>query len=187
MVIDGRLYRQISTHLSDGSNAKPPEVQVTALQRKHRNESERKASTPDSGFRSAGNGNGSDNNGSCPQTLEPTPRMSFSPADSLDSSVTLVSGAKDYNNGTSLDVVPKKKAPSKVVGETMLEDGTVEICYASGNRKVISADKRNVTVHYYNGDVKESLASGLVKYFYAGAKTWHLTYPDKKEVFQFSK
>ena len=41
-------------------------------------------------------------------------------------------------------------------------------------------------VFYYNGDVKETLqASGLVKYFYSQTGTWHLTYPDKREVLQF--
>jgi centromere protein J len=50
----------------------------------------------------------------------------------------------------------------------------------------LSADGRTTKVYYYNGDVKETLASGLVKYFYSQTKTWHLTYPDGKEVLQFS-
>ncbi len=35
--------------------------------------------------------------------------------------------------------------------------------------------------------MKETIVNGLVKYFYSQTKTWHLTYPDKKEVLQFSK
>ena len=50
----------------------------------------------------------------------------------------------------------------------------------------MSSDGRSVRVFYYNGDVKETLqASGLVKYFYSQTGTWHLTYPDKREVLQF--
>ena len=53
-------------------------------------------------------------------------------------------------------------------------------------RKTVSSDGRSVRVFYYNGDVKETLqASGLVKYFYSQTGTWHLTYPDKREVLQF--
>ena len=53
-------------------------------------------------------------------------------------------------------------------------------------RKTVSSDGGSVRVFYYNGDVKETLqASGLVKYFYSQTGTWHLTYPDKREVLQF--
>ena len=50
----------------------------------------------------------------------------------------------------------------------------------------MSSDGGSMRVFYYNGDVKETLqASGLVKYFYSQTGTWHLTYPDKREVLQF--
>ena len=53
-------------------------------------------------------------------------------------------------------------------------------------RKTVSSDGGSMRVFYYNGDVKETLqASGLVKYFYSQTGTWHLTYPDKREVLQF--
>ena len=42
-------------------------------------------------------------------------------------------------------------------------------------------------VYYYNGDVKESDKSGLVKYLYSQTQTWHITYPDNREVLQFNK
>ena len=71
--------------------------------------------------------------------------------------------------------------------EQTYDDGTVEVVYSNGNRKVIQPNGAGSKVMYYNGDVKHSLPSGLVKYFYSQTKTWHLTYPDKKEVLQFAK
>ena len=132
-----------------------------------------------------------------------TPRFSFSPADSLDSNVTLVSGAVDENlKPTSHNALPQNsekreggepkvkgisRNSAKGITEKFYDDGTVEYCYANGNRKVISADGKHIKVYYYNGDVKETLANGLIKYFYSQSRTWHMTYPDKKEVLQFSK
>ena len=117
--------------------------------------------------------------------IQEIPSMSFSPADSLDSSITLVPNSR----------VPSEAALSnpnntnkKILKEQILEDGSLEILYQSGNRKVISGDKKKVLVHYYNGDVKESdFVDGIIKYYYAEAKTWHYTYPDKTEVFKFNK
>jgi centromere protein J len=63
----------------------------------------------------------------------------------------------------------------------------VEAIYDNGNRRVVSADRSLVSVSYYNGDVKETLADGTVKYYYAQTKTWHLTYPGKREVLKFAK
>ena len=39
---------------------------------------------------------------------------------------------------------------------------------------------------YYNGDLKESHKSGLVKYLYSDTTTWHTRHPDGREVTQFS-
>ena len=61
----------------------------------------------------------------------------------------------------------------------------MEVLYDNGNRKVIDGD--HVKVFYYNGDVKEALPSGVVRYCYAETKAWHITYPDKREVLQFAK
>ncbi len=72
--------------------------------------------------------------------------------------------------------------------EKTYSDGSVEILYSNGNRKTVSPDGSNVRVFYYNGDVKESIVpDGLVKYFYSQTKTWHITYPNKREVLQFEK
>jgi hypothetical protein len=122
--------------------------------------------------------------------------MAFSPADSLDSEMTLVSASTalaskpaqvfDRAKG-QLALVDLKKNDAKGTTEKTFSDGSVEIVYTNGNRKEISSDSKTTKVYYYNGDVKESLASGLVKYFYSQTHTWHLTYPDGKEVLQFSK
>ena len=39
---------------------------------------------------------------------------------------------------------------------------------------------------YYNGDMKESHSSGLVKYLYSNSHTWHTTNRDGSEVTEFS-
>lgn len=43
-----------------------------------------------------------------------------------------------------------------------------------------------MSVFYYNGDLKESHKSGLVKYLYSDTTTWHTRHPDGREVTQFS-
>ena len=124
------------------------------------------------------------------------PQLSFSPAESLDSEMTLVSSSIKTTSTTTLSkeesktkstVVSVKKNEAKGTTEKVYSDGSVELVYTNGNRKEISADKKSAKVCYYNGDVKETLASGLVKYFYSQTHTWHLTYPDGKEVLQFQK
>ena len=124
--------------------------------------------------------------------------LSFSPAESLDSEMTLVSSsisnakngdheAKIAEMGKTLTIVEIKKNENKGTTEKIYSDGSVEIVYTNGNRKEISSDGKSTKVYYYNSDVKETLASGLVKYFYSQTHTWHLTYPDGKEVLQFNK
>lgn len=116
-----------------------------------------------------------------------TPRMSYSPADSLDSSMTLVSVAAG-----SSTIRPNMEAPQVVnnsergTREKRYPDGRLEIWYSNGNRKEVSADGKVVKVYYYNGDLKESHSSGLVKYLYSQTQTWHITHPDSREVLQFS-
>ena len=126
------------------------------------------------------------------------PQLSFSPAESLDSEMTLVSSSiatkttasstlSREESKTKSTVVSVKKNEAKGTTEKVYSDGSVELVYTNGNRKEISADGKSAKVCYYNGDVKETLASGLVKYFYSQTHTWHLTYPDGKEVLQFQK
>lgn len=143
------------------------------------------------------------------ETSISTPRMNFSSADSLDSNVTLVSASTNPVTLTTADdrratesnsqnlkqsfqtkntavVKSVKRDDAKGTTEKLYSDGSIEICYTNGNRKEITPDGKTKKVYYYNGDVKETLPSGLVKYFYSQTKTWHLTYPDGKEVLQFS-
>ena len=161
--------------------------------------------------------------------------MAFSPAESLESNVTLVSaGMSDPTsikaarttvstepNGTtlnnaspSLSQTNRSQATYKVRSENCningdkvnsnsvkkvekveksndkvvkyYTDGSIEICCTNGHRKEISADGKTTKVFYNNGDIKETLPSGLVKYFYSGVKTWHFKYEDGREVTQFN-
>ena len=134
------------------------------------------------------------------QEQHKAPPMSFSPADSLDSEMTLVSSSitvaqKQQQQNAKVHqvlhhpatVIDVKINESKGTTEKVYSDGSKEIVYSNGNRKEISADEKTTKVYYYNSDVKETLASGLVKYFYSETHTWHLTYPDGKEVLQFNK
>ncbi|XP_007903788.2 centromere protein J isoform X2 [Callorhinchus milii] len=69
--------------------------------------------------------------------------------------------------------------------EQVLKSGRHIILFRNGTRKEISADRRSVTVTFFNGDVKEMLSDQTVIYYYADAKTTHTTYPDGLEVLQF--
>lgn len=72
--------------------------------------------------------------------------------------------------------------------ETVLEDGSVQVSYSNGNIKTVSADGRTIVMQYHNCDRKETFKdTGVVKYLYADANTWHTTYPDGVEVLEFSK
>jgi hypothetical protein len=69
--------------------------------------------------------------------------------------------------------------------EKVYPDGRKEIWYPNGNLKKISADGSFTKMIYYNGDVKETLSDGTVKYFYAQTKTWHTAYTDGLEILEF--
>jgi len=69
--------------------------------------------------------------------------------------------------------------------EKVFPDGRKEIWYPNGNLKKISADGSLTKMIYYNGDVKETLSDGTVKYFYAETKAWHTTYTDGLEILEF--
>ena len=143
--------------------------------------------------------------------------MSFSPAESLESDVTLVSaGISDQSSKITSNIIATKGVEKTVsqnddqkkeqserlaVGSIVKKvdkveksnekvvkyytDGSIEICCANGHRKEISPDGKNTKVFYNNGDIKETLPNGLVKYFYSGVKTWHFKYEDGREVTQF--
>ncbi|XP_048063492.1 centromere protein J isoform X5 [Megalobrama amblycephala] len=82
---------------------------------------------------------------------------------------------------------------NKVHEETHYPDGRVErlflngcrvITFRNGTKKEIGVDK-SVTVTFFNGDVKRTLADGTVIYYYCDAQTTHSTYPSGLEVVQF--
>ncbi|XDV41340.1 hypothetical protein PO909_010227 [Leuciscus waleckii] len=82
---------------------------------------------------------------------------------------------------------------NKVREETHYPDGRVErlflngcrvITFRNGTKKEIGVDK-SVTVSFFNGDVKRTLADGTVIYYYCDAQTTHSTYPSGLEVVQF--
>ena len=78
--------------------------------------------------------------------------------------------------------IVSKLSPNR---EKVYPDGRKEIWYPNGNLKKISADGSLTKMIYYNGDVKETLSDGTMKYFYAETKTWHTTYTDGSEILEF--
>ncbi|KAM8854824.1 centrosomal P4.1-associated protein isoform 2-T3 [Spinachia spinachia] len=69
--------------------------------------------------------------------------------------------------------------------ETLLAGGRRLIVFNNGTKKEVSADGLTVKVTFFNGDTKEVTADQRVIYFYAEAKTTHVTYPDGMEVLHF--
>ncbi|KAL7888454.1 hypothetical protein AOLI_G00034280 [Acnodon oligacanthus] len=69
--------------------------------------------------------------------------------------------------------------------EQLLSDGSRVIVFRNGTKKEIGVDQRSVTVTFFNGDVKRTLADGTVVYFYSDAQTTHSTYPSGLEILQF--
>ena len=57
------------------------------------------------------------------------------------------------------------------------------VCYC---RKEVSGDGSCVKIYYYNGDIKETHSTGLVRYLYSHTSTWHTTNADGTETLQFS-
>ncbi|XP_067274795.1 uncharacterized protein si:ch211-140l13.3 isoform X2 [Pseudorasbora parva] len=69
--------------------------------------------------------------------------------------------------------------------ERLFLNGCRVITFRNGTKKEIGVDK-SVTVTFFNGDVKRTLADGTVMYYYCDAQTTHSTYPSGLEVVQFS-
>jgi len=110
-------------------------------------------------------------------------RRDYSTGSSLESSLTLVSTTTATTEHEAAAVVTDRDRGTR---EKRFPDGRLEVWYSNGNRKEVSVDKSVTKVFYYNGDVKESHKTGLVRYLYSQTKTWHTTHPDGKEVLQFS-
>jgi hypothetical protein len=114
----------------------------------------------------------------------------FSGTDSGKVDASLAQTAHDSDTPSQQSETPptenastiSKPSPSR---EKVYPDGRKEIWYPNGNLKKISADGSLTKMIYYNGDVKETLSDGTLKYFYAETKTWHTTYTDGLEILEF--
>ncbi|KAG8230875.1 hypothetical protein J437_LFUL011516 [Ladona fulva] len=90
----------------------------------------------------------------------------------------------EANNAVnSLSQYPR--ASTTFPSEKTNSDGSREIRYENGNFKKISPDGLNVKLFYFNGDVKETLSDGTIKYYYSETRTWHTTFPDGLEILEF--
>ncbi|XP_020782587.1 centromere protein J isoform X2 [Boleophthalmus pectinirostris] len=94
-----------------------------------------------------------------------------------------VNPAQDYERR-------KQEPQEEVLGldgkvEQVLSNGARLIVFPNGTKKEVSPDGQTVKVTFFNGDTKELTADQRVIYFYAEAKTTHITYPDGMEVLLF--
>lgn len=69
--------------------------------------------------------------------------------------------------------------------EKVLSGGERLIVFRNGTKKEVSADGLTVKVTFFNGDTKQLTTDQRVIYYYADAKTTHITYPDGMEVLHF--
>ncbi|KTG06543.1 hypothetical protein cypCar_00005043, partial [Cyprinus carpio] len=122
------------------------------------------------------------------------------PALSIDTPLNnamITQGGKEslfYNHTDCNDTQMASQARKyNVREETRYPDGRVErlfwngcrvITFRNGTKKEIGVDK-SVTVTFFNGDVKRTLADGTVIYYHCDAQTTHSTYPSGLEVVQF--
>lgn len=70
--------------------------------------------------------------------------------------------------------------------EKVYKNGCRVILFPNGTRKEVSADRKTVTVTFFNGDVKQVMPDERVIYYYAAAQTTHTTYPEGLQVLHFS-
>ena len=101
---------------------------------------------------------------------------------------TLCQGDSQGNTprGVSSAEPEEMTGQEKGAREKRFSDGRLEVWYSNGNRKEVSGDGSCVKIFYYNGDVKETHNSGLVRYLYSHTQTWHTQQADGTEVLQFS-
>jgi hypothetical protein len=114
----------------------------------------------------------------------------FSRTDSVEENLPILLSAHDSNTSSQQCKTSVTQNSSTISNpsenrEKVYPDGRKEIWYPNGNLKKISADGSLTKMIYYNGDVKETLSNGTVKYFYAETKTWHTTYTDGLEILEF--
>uniref|UniRef100_A0A8C6TRI6 Centromere protein J C-terminal domain-containing protein n=1 Tax=Neogobius melanostomus TaxID=47308 RepID=A0A8C6TRI6_9GOBI len=97
--------------------------------------------------------------------------------------VTLSSGKSQWANTDIFRRSDMVTLPQQV--EQLLSSGARLMVFPNGTKKEVSPDGRIVKVIFFNGDTKELTDDQRVIYFYAEAKTTHITYPDGMEVLHF--
>uniref|UniRef100_W8BI41 Centromere protein J n=1 Tax=Ceratitis capitata TaxID=7213 RepID=W8BI41_CERCA len=104
----------------------------------------------------------------------------------------VVPNSKSIDENTNNDRNDKKivksvtKCGENFRREIINPDGGKDILYPNGNLKKISPDGMNIRMLYFNKDIKETnVNEGTVKYYYAETNTWHTTYLDGLEIFEF--
>lgn len=80
---------------------------------------------------------------------------------------------------------PKESIKEDGTVEKIYRDGKREIKYINGNIKRIDPFGGSEKTIYFNGDVKENLRDGTVKYYFSESRIWHTTLPDGLEVLDF--
>lgn len=87
-------------------------------------------------------------------------------------------------SGGSQDSAQKMDLKREIVNS----DGSRDIWYPNGNLKKISADGMLIRMLYFNKDIKETdFNGGTVKYYYAESNTWHTSYLDGLEIYEYPK
>lgn len=82
---------------------------------------------------------------------------------------------------------------SKLVTSTPTPDGKVQKTYASGRKEVLFSDgiRKEIfpdgvtVVHFTNSDVKQTLPSGVMIYYFAETQTTQASFPDGVQKFKF--
>lgn len=97
---------------------------------------------------------------------------------------------KKVHNSQIISAESAPNSPQELVKEDgtvekIYPDGKREIKYKNGNIKRLDPFSGNEKTIYFNGDVKENLIDGTVKYYFSESRIWHTTLPDGLEVLDF--
>ncbi|KAK7070949.1 hypothetical protein SK128_004432 [Halocaridina rubra] len=108
--------------------------------------------------------------------------VTLSPSNSIN---VMDNEPKSCKEETEDDEAPLKPHEKLNIESTELskDDGSREIIYSNGNKKLIYPDG-SLIIFYYNGDRKEVYSDRMV-YVYGTDSTRHTTYTDGKEILEF--
>ncbi|XP_072300248.1 centrosomal P4.1-associated protein [Eucyclogobius newberryi] len=114
------------------------------------------------------------------------------PGCSLDDTLSEPHPAQDCERRLHKEVllcelgVPAQAAQAAQVAQVaQASSGGRLIVFPNGTKKEVSCDGQTLKITFFNGDTKEMTADQRVIYYYAEAKTTHITYPDGMEVLHF--